>query len=102
MAINNIFLGTTNTDIIVSAANEAITVIYFCNTSGSAVTIQVYAVPNGDSPTTQNKIYQDVSIPAGDTYIVDKERLVLEAGDRIVATCSVPGVVSTTVSSMEV
>jgi len=25
MAINNIFLGTTNTDIIVSAANEAIT-----------------------------------------------------------------------------
>ncbi len=99
MAIVNADLGTGDTDVFTAGAGEsAITVIYLCNTSAGAITVQVHAVPNGDTVDDSNKIYHDLEIPAGDTYVIDAERLILENGDKITASASVASEVAATIS----
>ena len=59
------------------------TVIYVTNKSSSDGNINIYVVPSGDSVSENFKIYNNVLIPAQDTYIVDTEKLILENGDAI-------------------
>lgn len=72
--------------------------MYLCNTTGSAVTANVYLVPTGGTPDLC-PIYSNLSIAAGDTHISDTERIVLDSGDSLWANCSVNGAVVITVSS---
>ena len=88
MAITNITLddavpGTTQTILIAASGNIAITVIYLCNTDTITRTMDVYAVPGGGAAVIGNKIYDAISIPAGDTFTIDTEKLVLTTLDEI-------------------
>ena len=90
MAIANATLldtvpGTTETTIFTAAADTAVTVIYFCNRDTIARTIDVHVKPLGEALAAENQIYDAVSIPAGDTFVVDAEKLILENTDVITA-----------------
>ena len=98
MAIVNSTIDVTATDLYTSAASTALVVGYFCNTHTSAVTVQIHAVPSGDSVDPQNKLYHDLSIPAGDTFIIDNEKIIFETGDKLVAIASLPAVLVATIS----
>jgi hypothetical protein len=79
---SNIFVcpGTLVTDV----QEHAVTCMIFCNYSGSAVDLDVWAVPQGTPlATSSNQIIKSLNIPAGETFTFDTEKLVLSTGDRI-------------------
>ena len=84
MAITN-FQVTANTAsaAFTASADTAVTVIYITNKSSSDGNVNVYVVPSGDSVSENFKIYNNLLIPATDTYILDTEKLILENGDKI-------------------
>ena len=98
MAIVNNLVGTTATELYASSGNTALVVAYLCNTGASGVTVQIHAVPNGESVSDQNKLYHDLVIPAGDTFIIDTEKLIFSDGDKLFATASSPNVLMNTIS----
>lgn len=92
MAITNYQVGTgtgtaafeVGVDEPSTATSVAITVIYITNKSSSDGNVDIYVVPSGDSVSENFKIYNNLLIPAQDTYIVDTEKLILETGDKII------------------
>jgi hypothetical protein len=97
----NIFLcpGTAPNDI----QEHAVTCMIFCNTTtADDVVLNLYAVPTGLSPAPQTQIIKSLTIPAGETFTFDSEKIILSTGDRIIATASVIARLSVTVSSMRV
>ena len=98
MAISQQALGTSATTLHISSGVTAITAIYLMNDNASTVVVQLHVVKNGDVAATSNKIIKDLSIAAGDTYVVDTERLVLDNDDQIQASASVDAVVYSTIS----
>jgi hypothetical protein len=81
-----------------STGGSAITAMFFMNNHSSTVVIQLHVVKNGDGISATNKIIKDLSIAAGDTYIIDTEKLLLDNGDSIRATADVDSVVNVTTS----
>jgi hypothetical protein len=86
MAINNGQLSTgAAIEFTVTAGQSwAFTTIMVCNKGVSAATFSLYAVLNGDAVSNiKNKIVNTANIDAGDTFIMDSEKLILEAGDKL-------------------
>lgn len=110
MAIQNDLVTTTGVDIftcpgtaVTDEQEHAVTCIMFCNYSGDDETITIHAVPSGASLTDTTKIIVDLSIPAGESFTFDTEKLVLATGDKIHAvTSTADDRVTVTVSSMRV
>jgi hypothetical protein len=75
--------GTTETVIYTASADTAVTVIYFCNPDTVTRTLDIYISPGGGAVTAQDKIYDSVNIPAGDTFVMDMEKLILANLDEI-------------------
>lgn len=98
MALANTTLGITPTTIYTSSGQSAVTLIYFCNRSLAPITFTVHAVTNGETATLSNIIYYDVPLAPTDTFVLDTERLILDAGDSIVALASQVDSMSVTVS----
>lgn len=99
MAITNTTLGTSASSIYTSSGTSVIVSAFFCNTDSSDRTINVYLVASGDSASnTDNIILKEISIPAGDTYIMNNERVTLGDGDSIQALASTGSVIVSTVS----
>lgn len=80
----------------------AVTCMIFCNTSASDVVLNLYAVPNGLSVAPQTQIIKDLTVPAGETFSFDSEKVILSTDDRIRAVASANNRLSVTVSSMRV
>lgn len=102
MALAQAQLGTTVTTIYTSSGDSATTVIFFCNTSATAETIDVYAVPSGGTAGVTNQIIDTLTINSGDTYIMNIEKLVLSNGDSIEASATTGSVVTSTVSYVSI
>ena len=87
MAITNFQVGTgVATAAYTASADTAVTVIYITNKSSSDGNVDIYVVPSYDgstAPTENYKIYNNLLIPAEDTYVVDTEKLILANGDAI-------------------
>jgi hypothetical protein len=99
MAISNYVLGATPANIYTSSGDTVVSVMYFVNNDSSTITINLWALPNGATVANVNyQVYNGVQITAGDTYVVDMEKLVLANGDTIKANCSQAGVVTATIS----
>ena len=97
MAISNTVLTTTPTAIYTSSGSSVVTLLYFCNTSGSSKTVDVYLVPNGGSATSATQIYKAYTITSSDTLVVDKEKIILDNGDAIFASANANTSITTTV-----
>jgi hypothetical protein len=102
MAIQSTTLSTTTQPIYTSVGTNAVVVAYFCNTSVNPVTISAHAVKSGLTANVSNIIYSNVNITAGDTYVVDQEKLILDDGDSLHAVASEADVVVVTVCNVEV
>lgn len=100
MISNAVIDSGTTTQVFLANGQHALTTIIFCNTSVSDTTLDVYVVPFGSNATPSTQIMKAVSIPAGETFVLDTERLILENGDAIYAQTSVNQVVTATVSSL--
>lgn len=106
MAIKNTRLTTTDpTNVFTASGQQAITVMYICNTDSSLnAQVNVFCVDSADSsgPSEDNCIYSALGINAGDTYVVDQEKLILNNADFIDIEANVANVITVTVSSISV
>jgi len=102
MAITSKALDTTAGNIFVSTSTngDAVTTIYFCNRDSSTRTFNLYLVPAGGSANVNNIAYSNKTVTAGDTYIIDWEKLVLSTGDMIQATSNVANAIVASVSTI--
>jgi hypothetical protein len=84
MAITNYQVtATTGTEAFAASADTAVTVIYITNKTSSDGNVDVYVVPNGQTVSENFKVYNNLSIKATDTYIIDTEKMILGNGDKI-------------------
>ena len=105
MAItNNALSNSTAASIFTSAGThgDAVTTMYFCNTTASQQTVNVFVVANGDvADPGLNIIYSNVAIAAGDTLVTDMaEKLILGIGDSIQANASTSSGIVSTISTL--
>ncbi len=98
MALSQTTLTTSASTVYTSTGNSAISTMYLCNYSASDRTVTIYLVQSGSFATNVNIIYKDVPIAAGDTYIIDTERLILGNGDSVQALASAVSSITMTVS----
>ena len=100
MAIVNANLGTSATAIYTSTGNTVVSLLYFCNFSGSTKTVNLYMVPatqSGVGAQTYNQIYNNYSITSSDTLVVNQEKVVLGNGDALYANANASAAITATV-----
>ncbi len=102
MAIRNVQLASaTTTQVFLATAQHAVTTMLFCNTDAvTDATVDVYVVPYGSNANAGTQIMKAVSIPAGETFVLDTERLILETNDAIYAQSSVDLIITATISTL--
>ena len=101
MITNTQIASTTTTQIFLSNGQNAVTTAIFCNTDNStSATLDVYAVPYGSNANAGTQIMKGVILPAGETFVMDTERLILENNDALYAQASVDGIITSTISSV--
>lgn len=103
MTILNTRLTTTAlTTVFTASGQQAITVIYFTNTTGSTVIIDVHVFNNGGTATDSNMILSALAITANDTYIMSAEKLILANLDLIQVIADTSNAITVTISSIAV
>jgi len=90
MAITNYQVGATvSTGAYTSTNSNAVTAMYITNKTSTAGNVDIYVVPSASvsafeaSPNENFKVYNNLLIPAEDTYVIDSEKLILDNGDKI-------------------
>lgn len=84
MAITNISLTSNPAQTMIQASgNIAVTTMYLCNKSPSAITANIFLMSNGATEFGNGVIYSNLVIQGNDTYILEQERLLLNSGDFI-------------------
>ena len=92
-------LTTTPAAIFTASGTNVISTMYFCNTNTTTpYGFSVWLVPSGGGVSNTNMIYNNVNVVAKDTYVVDREKIVLSNGDAIYAYANINGNISATVS----
>ena len=89
----------------------AITSILVCNnftpdpvgTDEGITNFDLYIIKRGEARGNKNLVLNQLQLPAGETFTLDSEKIVLESGDRIdILAANSPDVLSATVSWMTV
>jgi hypothetical protein len=96
--INSLITNSAAGSIFTSAGNTAVTTVYLCNNSTSAVAVNVFAVLDTFDANAVNIIYSNLTIAGNDTFIMESERLLFNNGDFLAANAGVDGSVAATVS----
>ena len=107
MAIHNTVLvdagqAAANVLAVTSVGGQAVTTMYFCNTNTNPTTFTMHVVPAGFEANANNTVYKNKVITAGDTYIIDWEKLVLAQGDTVRANANIGNSIVATVSTIGV
>jgi hypothetical protein len=114
MAITNSFIDATLTTVYTSTGENAITSMIFCNyadadnipgdniLTDADTYLDVHVVQSGQSATDVNKILHQLKVPAGETFIMDTEKFVMESGDKIICQTTSPATISVTISTIAV
>ena len=100
MAIYNTEILASNTTLASGSGERAITTVIVCNTTGSDLTVSLYAlgVDGTGTPSTTGTacmIVNGLTVPAGDTVSFDQEKMVLTTGNSLVAIGSGTGLTAT-------
>ena len=72
--------------VFTATADTAVTTIHLCNISTTDATVNIYLLPSDGSttaPSSNNKLYNALTIKTTDSYIIDTEKLILSNGDKI-------------------
>ena len=114
MAITNSFIDATLTTVFTSSGENAITSMIFCNyadadniagdniLTDADTFLDVHIVKSTESATDSNKILHQLKMPAGETFIMDTEKFVLDNGDKVICQTTSPATVSVTISTIGV
>ena len=105
MAITNTRLTTTSpTTVFEAVGQQAITVIYICNTTATPVSFNMFVINSDDSigPAYNNMAYSSVELTANDTYVISQEKIILDSGDLIDFEANTADCITVTVSSISV
>jgi hypothetical protein len=110
MAIISALILETDTTILTvpSEKKYAVTTLLVCNYSSSTNSINDSSfdmhviLGSGGVKSNANKILNNISMPAQETFTFSVERLILEAGDRIVLISPDSNKLSATISYLEV
>lgn len=112
MAIQNTQVGSGYTDIldVPAGKNWAVTTMIFCNTAlpqdiytqDGDTYLDVHLCKSGAAAGPGNQILNNIPIPAGETFVLDTEKIILEATDVIKASTTSPTNITATVSYIEV
>ena len=107
-----VFVSTTTGTSSGTAIKSAITTIALCNTGTGdtdlvdetidRVIVSVYIVKATKSYGVANRIVRNLIIPAGETVFFNDERIILDEDDEIWIGTSDAGLLSVTISSLEV
>lgn len=101
--ITNTQIANIPTTIFSSVNENAVTTIFFCNTSDTVDTeLDVYVVPASGAYGIGTQVMSNLSLPHSETFVFDVEKLILEDGAKIWAKSSVDGIVTSTVSSVRI
>jgi len=89
MTISSFELTSTPVAIFTSIGTTVVSAKYYCNIDeNSSQYFSVWLVQNGQDPGNSNIIYNQVHVVAKDTYVCDREKIVLDNGDSVYANCS--------------
>ena len=110
MAIQSTTIGTSNTTLYTSSGNTAVTCIWVCNTATydplnpttGLTYLDLHFVKTGEGITTTNLIVNQLPVPAGETVTFDTEKIILDNGDRVIASSAAPANLVATVSTLGV
>jgi hypothetical protein len=110
MAINSVLILETDTILLEVPADKkyAITTILISNYSTSTASINDSSFDmhvlkgSGDTKANKNKILNNISMPAQETFTFSLERLILEEGDRVIAIGANSDKLNATISYLEV
>jgi len=114
MAIQNSDIGTTNTLVFSNASDQAVTAMIICNKfaydplnpNAYVASFTLYAVPaaevSGTNILPKHTIVNQIPITAGETLSLDQEKLVLSAGDRLIAVSDTASALAITISTLAV
>lgn len=87
MAIENAQLTTTQLDLLTVPANKeyAITTVMVCNKDSSdTASFDMHLIKSGEAlSNSKTIIVKELSLPAGETFTFDSEKIVLGTGDKI-------------------
>jgi hypothetical protein len=98
MAVTNAVLSTVATAIYTSSGQSVVQLLYFCNTSGSLKTANLFIVPSGAVTANNNNIvYSNYAITSSDTLVVATEKIILSNGDALYANASASNSITATV-----
>jgi len=109
MAIQSANILETDTVILEVPAGKtfAITTLLVCNYASSSSSINnssfdMHVVTSAGVKNNSNKILNNISMPAQETFTFNVERLILDAGDRVILTSPNSDRLSATISYLEV
>lgn len=97
MSIVNRTLSTSQDAVYTSSGQTVVTLGYFCNIDNVPHNINICLVPSGGSPDLTNIIYSNVEIGAGDTMVMDMEKIILDNGDAMYANATANSAIITTI-----
>jgi hypothetical protein len=98
MAIASVGVGTSATSIyaVPNGQETAVTTMFFCNTSGSDIILSsLNLVLNAGSAGSSNQILKDLTIPAGETFTFETEKIILGSQDFVSAQATATGITAT-------
>jgi len=103
MSIKNTLVHSTTTQIFSAvSAEQAVTTMFFCNTSlTSSTNVNVFLVPIGGAAGNSNLVINALPIPATEIFVFDAEKVILESGESIWAQSTVDNILIATVSSVQ-
>ena len=102
--ITNVSLNATYTTLFTASTGteQAVTTMFFCNTSPTTpTTVDIFVTPATVPVSASNQVIKSLSLPATETFVFDAEKLILESGDSINALAGVPSIVVATISSVQ-
>lgn len=66
----------------------AVTSMFFCNLSQDSTNLNIFLVPQGQTPNSSNLVLKQLPLNALDTFAFDTEKIILDQGDAIAAQAS--------------
>ncbi len=99
MSLQSTLLTTSAANVYVSSGQTAAMTFYFSNYSTTqSATFSLWAVKSGESAGNVNVLYSNVLVQAGDTYLADTERIILDTNDALVARTNANSTMSVTLT----
>lgn len=105
MAITNTRIDSTNPTTVFSAVGQqAITVMYICNTTPNTCLVNVFVINSDDSTGAafSNMVYSELELTGHETYVISTEKLILDNLDLIDVEANIADCITVTVSSIAV